>query len=125
MRKVWHNGGRMEYPLIETKGRANKMGKDLQNEVEYYYDSHPTQEDLMGETSPHVVFEVASEETWKNDVQDKPLKYALMGVEEYFYYDPDAPASPSWRQLHRSLLGWQFNKATGTINEMRPEGHGR
>jgi len=182
----------MEYPLIETKGGANKMGKDLQNEVEYYYDSHPTQEDLMGETSPHaalvsylmqvlkwlfrgqvcalyenlnfyrtqnpkeyplapdvavikgvafrhlrswkvgktgpaphVVFEIASEETWKNDVQDKPLKYALMGVEEYFYYDPDAPASPSWRQLHRSLLGWQFNKTTGAISEMQPDEHGR
>ena len=29
------------------------MGKNLQNEVEYYYDSHPTLEDLMGEISIH------------------------------------------------------------------------
>jgi hypothetical protein len=32
--------------LIEE--RPNKMGKNLQNEVEYYYDSHPTLKDLMG-----------------------------------------------------------------------------
>lgn len=29
------------------------MGKNLKNEVEYYYDSHPTVEDVMGETSFH------------------------------------------------------------------------
>jgi Uma2 family endonuclease len=29
------------------------MARDLSNKVAYYYDSHPTQEDLMGETSWH------------------------------------------------------------------------
>jgi hypothetical protein len=29
------------------------MARHIENEVEYYYDSHPTQEDLMGETSFH------------------------------------------------------------------------
>ena len=29
------------------------MAKDLNDEVAYYYDSHPTEEDLMGETSVH------------------------------------------------------------------------
>src|SRR6266567_2123928 len=135
------------------------MGKNLKNEVEYYYDSHPTLEDLMGETSihaelvrylmlvltrlfrgqrcalyenlnfyqtpnpreyplapdiavikgvgfrhlrswkvgksgpaPHVVFEIASEETWKRDLDEKPLEYARMGVQEYFAYDPNCLA---------------------------------
>ena len=166
------------------------MGKNLKNEVEYYYDSHPTLEDLMGETSihaglvrylmlvlawlfrgqrcaihenlnfyqtpnpreyplapdiavikgvdyrhlrswkvgktgpaPHVVFEIASEETWKKDVEEKPLRYALMGVEEYFFYDPDD--SPHWRHTRRRLLGWQFDKATGAITEMVPDREGR
>jgi Uma2 family endonuclease len=170
--------------------RQNKMGKNLKNEVEYYYDSHPTLEDLMGETSihaglvrylmlvlawlfrgqrcaihenlnfyqtpnpreyplapdiavikggdyrhlrswkvgktgpaPHVVFEIASEETWKKDVEEKPLKYALMGVEEYFFYDPDD--APHWRHPRRRLLGWQFNKVTGAITEMVPDQEGR
>ena len=127
--------------------------------VYYYYDSHPTEEDLMGETSvhaalvhylmevltwlfqgqvgaiyenlnfyqtantheyplapdiavikgvgfrhlrswkvgksgpaPHVVFEIASEETWKRDLDEKPLEYARMGVQEYFAYDPNCLA---------------------------------
>jgi hypothetical protein len=29
------------------------MGKQLEREVEYYYDTHPTKEDLMGETAIH------------------------------------------------------------------------
>jgi Uma2 family endonuclease len=29
------------------------MAKDISNEVAYYYDSHPTEEDLMGETAWH------------------------------------------------------------------------
>ncbi len=166
------------------------MGKNLKNEVEYYYDSHPTLEDLMGETSihaelvrylmlvltrlfrgqrcalyenlnfyqtpnpreyplapdiavikgvdyrhlrswkvgktgpaPQVVFEIASEETWKKDVEEKPLKYALMGVEEYFFYDPDD--APTWKHSQRRLIGWQFNKATGAITEMTPDREGR
>jgi Uma2 family endonuclease len=170
--------------------RQNKMGKNLKNDVEYYYDSHPTLEDLMGETSihaeivrylmlvltwlfrgqrcalyenlnfyqtpnpreyplapdialikgvdyrhlrswkvgktgpaPQVVFEIASEETWKKDVEEKPLKYALMGVEEYFFYDPDD--APTWKHSQRRLIGWQFNKATGAITEMTPDREGR
>ena len=122
------------------------MARDLKK-VQYYYDSHPTEEDLMGETSwhatlidylkavlhwlfrgqacaiydnlnfyqtrdpmeypvapdlavikgiefrhvkswalssselpPQVVFEILSEETWKKDLQEKPRKYARMGV---------------------------------------------
>src|SRR5947209_6804501 len=166
------------------------MVRRIEDEVEYYYDSHSTEEDLMGETAfhaalvrylvgvltwlfqgqtcaihenlniyqtanqyeyplapdvaifkgmvyqlirswkvgktgpaPHVVFEIASEETWKKDVEEKPLRYALMGVEEYFFYDPDD--SPHWRHTRRRLLGWQFNKVTGAIIEVMPDQESR
>jgi len=132
------------------------MATPFEDEVAYYYDFHPTEEDLMGETSvhadlvhylrevlkwlfhgqacaiydnlnlyqtanfkeyplapdiavikgvehrsvrswrvgktgpaPQVVFEIASEETWQKDLEEKPLKYGLMGVREYFAYDPN------------------------------------
>jgi Uma2 family endonuclease len=166
------------------------MGKNLKNEVEYYYDSHPTPEDLMGESSlhrdlteylklvltwlfrgqpcaiyanlnfyqtrhskehplapdiavikgvpfqhlrswkvgrtgppPHVVFEFASDKTRNIDLEEKPLKYALMGVEEYFFYDPDD--SPNWKERRHKLLGWHFNKATGAIREIPADEQGR
>jgi Uma2 family endonuclease len=166
------------------------MEKYVQNEVEYYYDSHPTVEDLMGETSfhadlvhylmevlrwlflgqqcaiyenlnfyqtlnpkeypvapdiavikgvehrhlrswtvgktgpaPHVVFEIASKETWHNDLKEKPLKYALMGVEEYFLYDPEIP--PHMKHMGRRLLGWRLNKAKRAMEEMLPDQDGR
>jgi hypothetical protein len=70
-----------------------------------------------------VVFEIASEETWKKDVAEKPLKYALMGVQEYFFYDPDD--SSTWKHTQRRLIGWQFYKATGAITEMLPDQEGR
>src|SRR5205814_7604645 len=44
-----------------------------------------------GESVPQVVFEILSEETWKKDVREKPSKYASMGVQEYFAYDPLEP----------------------------------
>jgi hypothetical protein len=33
--------------------RENIMAKQVEHEVAYYYDFHPTEEDLMGETSVH------------------------------------------------------------------------
>jgi Uma2 family endonuclease len=166
------------------------MEKYVQNEVEYYYDSHPTVEDLMGETSfhgdlvhylmevlrwlfhgqlcaiyenlnfyqtlnpkeypvapdiavikglerrhlrswtvgktgpaPHVTFEIASKETWHNDLKEKPLKYALMGVEEYFLYDPEIP--PHVKHMGRRLIGWRLNKARRVMEEMLPDQEGR
>src|SRR5437588_1805087 len=52
---TWDNGimerGYPSTPLLDE--RRNKMGKHLKNEVEYYYDSHPTEEDLMGVSSIH------------------------------------------------------------------------
>ncbi len=146
------------------------MAKHFEDEVAYYYDFHPTEEDLMEETSvhrdlvsylalvltwqfrgqrcaiyenlnfyqtanpkeyplapdiavikgaehrpvrswrvgktgpaPQVVFEIASEETWQKDLQEKPLKYGLMGVKEYFAYDPNEV--PLVRETPRRLFG--------------------
>jgi len=159
------------------------MTRQIENEVEYYYDSHPTEEDLMGETAvhaalvrylmavltwlfqgqlcaihenlnfyqtpkqneqplipdiavikgvsfeyvrswsvwqtgvaPQVVFEIASEETWLKDLNEKPIKYAQMGVEEYFAYDPNEPILR--RKNPRRLYGWQLDKARGVMRPM-------
>ena len=151
------------------------MAKRLEHEVAYYYDFHPTEEDLMGETSvhaalvhylidvltwhlhgqtcavyenlnfyqtthpkeyplapdiaiikgvafqhvrswrvgktgpaPQVVFEIASEDTWKKDLEEKPDRHARMGVKECFAYDPNDP--PIGREAARRLFGWQFDR---------------
>jgi Uma2 family endonuclease len=165
------------------------MARQIENEVKYYYDSHPTEEDLMGETSfhralvhylievltwlfhgqryaiygnlnmyqtkdyheypvapdvavikgvdyrpirswrvgksgpaPQVVFEIASEETWKKDLLEKPGKYADMGVQEYFAYDPNDPLLS--RSGNRRLFGWQLDRNGGSMREMRPRSDG-
>ncbi len=159
------------------------MAKHIEHEVAYYYDFHPTEEDLMGETSvhatlvhylievftwllqgqtcavyenlnfyqtsnpkeyplapdiaiikgvdfqhvrswrvgktgpaPQVVFEIASEETWNNDLHEKPGKYARMGVAEYFAYDPNE--RPLERKTGRRLFGWQLDRVEGVTQEM-------
>src|SRR5713226_4788277 len=159
------------------------MARHIEDEVVYYYDSHPTQEDLMGERSfhadlvtylmdvlkwyyhgqlcalyenlniyqtanpleypmapdiavfkgvsrrpikswrvgksgpaPQVVFEIASEETWKKDLLEKPVKYARMGVQEYFAYDPHE--SPLPRSGNRRLFGWRLDQDRQTMKEM-------
>ena len=166
------------------------MAKQVEHEVAYYYDFHPTEEDLMGETSTHdnlvhylveilkwlfrgqvcaiysnlnfyqtpnpkeyplapdiavtkglefqrvrswrvgktgpapqVVFEILSEETWKKDLHEKPMKYALMGVEEYFAYDPNE--FPIDRTASRRLFGWQLDKTRRTMREMPLREDGR
>ncbi|HVB73583.1 MAG TPA: Uma2 family endonuclease [Ktedonobacteraceae bacterium] len=159
------------------------MARHIEDEVEYYYDSHSTEEDLMGETSfhadlvtylmevlrwlyhgqvyalyenlnfyqtanpkeyplapdiavikgvsrppirswrvgksgpaPQVVFEIASEETWKKDLEEKPSRYARMGVQEYFAYDPHDPPLP--RSANRRLFGWRLEQDSQTMQAM-------
>src|SRR5438270_3338684 len=160
------------------------MARHIEDEVAYYYDSHSTQEDLMGETAfhaalvrylvdiltwlfhgqayaiydnlnfyqttnpneyplapdvavikgvayqpttrswrvgksgpaPQIVFEVASEETWKKDLEEKPLRYARMGVQEYFAYDPHEIPHP--RSASRRLFGWQLDQHRQAMKEM-------
>lgn len=38
---------------------------------------------------PAVVFEMASQNTWENDVNDKFDQYERLGVREYFLFDPE------------------------------------
>src|SRR5712692_4633692 len=165
------------------------MARHIEDEVKYYYDSHSTEEDLMGETSfhaglvhylmdvltwlfhgqlcaiyenlnfyqtanameyplapdvavikgtahrpvrswrvgksgpaPQMVFEIASEETWKKDLAEKPSKYARMGVHEYFAYEPhEFPLPPS---SNRRLFGWQLDQDRQTMKEMSPGPNG-
>jgi Uma2 family endonuclease len=40
--------------------------------------------------TPAVVFEMASEGTWKDDLNDKYDLYERLGVREYFLFDPEA-----------------------------------
>ena len=61
-------------------------------------------------SAPQVVFEIASEETWKKDLDEKPLKYAQIGVAEYFAYDPNEPALR--RSTAQRLYGWHLSKST-------------
>ena len=66
--------------------------------------------------APQVVFEIASEETWKKDLAEKPAKYARMGVQEYFAYDPhEFPLPPS---NNRRLFGWRLDQDRQTMKEM-------
>jgi Uma2 family endonuclease len=166
------------------------MARHVEHEVAYYYDSHPTEKDLMGEASihaelvhylvkvlrwllreqvcavynnlnfyqtpnpreyplepdiavikgvhfrhvrswrvgktgpaPQVVFEIASEETWKKDLHEKPMQYALMGVEEYFAYDPNDP--PAWRGSSQRLFGWQLEQGKRAMRAMPVDASGR
>ncbi len=38
---------------------------------------------------PQVVFEIASEKTWRNDVDEKLAKYETLGAREYYILDPE------------------------------------
>jgi Uma2 family endonuclease len=164
--------------------------RHLEHKGAYYYDFHPTQEDLMGETAPHrdlvsylaqvltwifhgqscaiyenlnfyqtddykeyplapdiavikgaerlpitswrvgktgpapqVVFEIASVETWKRDLEEKPMQYGQMGIKEYFAYDPNE--RPVRRKAARRLWGWQLDKGSGDMHEMLVHPDGR
>ena len=67
-------------------------------------------------SAPQVVFEIASGETWNKDLDEKPIKYALMGVEEYFAYDPNEPVLS--RSAGRRLFGWQLDRSRQAMQAM-------
>ncbi len=45
--------------------------------------------------SPHVIFEVSSERTWKADISEKLEIYSQLGVEEYYILDPEFKYLPA------------------------------
>jgi Uma2 family endonuclease len=75
---------------------------------------------------PLVVFEVASKETWLNDLEAKPKSYAGMGIPEYFAFDPNEPSvwTGEWRAEPR-LIGWQLDTTSGQYRPAEKDGAGR
>ncbi len=174
----------------ETRSRKGKtMARHIEDQIDYYYDSHSTEEDLMGETvahaalvhylvevlswlfhglkcaiyenlnmylsrnkeeyplaphitvikgferenlrswgipvrgrAPNVVFEIASDETWSQDLKEKPHHYERMKVAEYFAYDPNEP--PIVRRHPQRLYGWRRDEETGRLYPMTPGASG-
>lgn len=52
---------------------------------------------------PEVVFEISSKSTWLDDLGNKQLIYSLMGVKEYFLFDPEgAYLSPQFQGFRLS-----------------------
>ncbi|HJT57326.1 MAG TPA: Uma2 family endonuclease, partial [Ktedonobacteraceae bacterium] len=159
--------------------------------ISYYYDSHPTEEDLMGETTlhhlliqyleeilrwlfhhetcsiqanlnfyttddegeypivpdvavikgvpftdeiswrigvtgpvPQVVFEVASEKTWKRDLDEKPHEYAQNGVKEYYAFDPFLQPLPLSQRRRQRLFGWHLDADSGLMRQLHPQPDG-
>lgn len=75
-----------------------------------------------GRPPPTVVFEIASDTTWKSDLYAKPAAYAVMGVREYYAYEPNDP--PYWpKRQRRRLRGWWLHE--GRMVEQRPAAQGR
>ncbi len=71
--------------------------------------------------APSVVFEISSDSTWEDDLELKPAKYAAMGVQEYFVYDPNDP--PYWPINDGRLRGWY--RSEGTLVEQTKDEQGR
>jgi Uma2 family endonuclease len=63
--------------------------------------------------APQVVFEILSAETWKKDVQEKPVAYAQLGVHEYFAYDPNL--IPLAGPTAQRLFGWRLDPVSGSM----------
>jgi hypothetical protein len=49
------------------------MAKYIENEVAYYYDSHPTEEDLMGETPILTQNQQANQPKWRSGLLRLPF----------------------------------------------------
>ncbi len=68
---------------------------------------------------PSIVFEMASDETWKKDLNEKPRKYLQFGVNEYFAYDP-RDMSERRRIKRPRLHGWRRVVEAGKKARMEP-----
>ncbi len=70
--------------------------------------------------APDVVFEIASKDTWREDLTTKPAQYQQLWVKEYYAYDPNSPQY--WKDKSTRLRGWRFE--AGQIIEMQPNEQG-
>jgi Uma2 family endonuclease len=57
---------------------------------------------------PCVVFEIASEKTWREDVGEKRAQYEQLAVPEYFLFDPEG------EYWHPFLQGYRFRRGKYT-----------
>jgi Uma2 family endonuclease len=55
--------------------------------------------------APCVLFEIASKDTWRVDLHDKPVEYAGIGVKEYFVFDPEGAYLDPVLQGFRTVKG--------------------
>ncbi len=76
--------------------------------------------------SPRIVFEIASKETWRQDLEEKPARYNAMGINEYFVYDPNEQTvwTKQWRRYNR-LIGWRENPISGQYELLVKDENGR
>jgi Uma2 family endonuclease len=69
---------------------------------------------------PSVIFEICSKGTWKEDVEQKPEIYRLLGAKEYFAFDPKT----YWgKKKTTRLKGWDYSE--GEATEMKMDEAGR
>jgi Uma2 family endonuclease len=75
---------------------------------------------------PMVVIEIASKETWRQDLEDKPAKYEAMGVKEYFVFDPNTRPLwvGQWRK-HNRIIGWRKDTLSGRFELVDKDPDGR
>jgi Uma2 family endonuclease len=75
---------------------------------------------------PRVAFEIASKETWRQDLEEKPAEYYTMGVNEYFVYDPNPRPiwAGHWRSYNR-LIGWRKDATPGQYELLVKDEAGR
>ena len=91
------------------------MARHIEDEVEYYYDSHPTQEDLMGETDFHrgLVNYLTAVLTWLFHgrlcaIYENLNFYQTSNPEEY-PLAPDIAIIPGI--AHRLVRSWRIDKS--------------
>ena len=73
--------------------------------------------------APQVVFEIASPKTWDKDLEEKPRRYARMGVQEYFAYDPNPDII--LKDNPQRLFGWRYNRSRGAMRAIPLHSDGR
>jgi Uma2 family endonuclease len=117
----WYVSGNM-YILQENQPRIapdvfvcfTQLSEHEQDEISSWDMREPNR------PAPRIVFEIASETTFEQDVTDKIASYQHMGVEEYFAYDPTTPHI--WTSHSSRLRGWRY--VDGNAIELIPDSRG-
>ena len=72
---------------------------------------------------PLLVLEVLSESTWRSDLGPKRDAYAAMGIAEYWLYDPEGHAPPTYAD-GVSFWGWRLDDTGNYVRIPRQAGKG-